>query len=94
VRALALVAVTLLLAGCGGAKARVTHHQPRIVDRLSGKAAERVGATACKHLPRGLFPANASKSARIAAVRSYLQSHHPTDDVQAMVEGCRAELHL
>jgi hypothetical protein len=85
-RAFVLAAVVLLLAGCGGTKARVTHHQPRIVPRLTGKAAEKVGATACKHLPSSVPKHNAG------ALRAYLQTAHPTDAVNAMLKGCRAEL--
>jgi hypothetical protein len=85
-RVAVLVAAVVLLAGCGaGTKARVTHHQPRIVSRLTGKAAERVGATACRHLP-------ANQSRATGALRAYLQKNHPTDDVTAMLRGCRTEL--
>ena len=86
----ALTAAVLLLAGCGssGAHKSANHHQVRIVARLTGKAAENVGAEACKHLPSSVPRKN------LGAIRAYLQSAHPTDDVNAMVKGCRAELHL
>ena len=96
-RTLALIAVVFLLAGCGGSSGAhkdANHHQARIVARLTGKAAERVGAEACARLPRGTLPNNASTQDKVAALRAYLQSHHPDDDVAAMVKGCRAELHL
>ena len=95
--ALALASAVLLLGGCGGSSGvhkQANHHQPRLVARLTGKAAERVGATACRRLPQGTLPANASTSDKIAALRAYLQTHHPTDSVQAMLRGCRAQLRL
>jgi hypothetical protein len=86
--AAALFAVVLLLAGCGsssGAHTSANHQQPRIVARLTGKAAERVGREACTHLPSSVPRTN------LGAIRAYLQTNHPTDDVNAMVKGCRAE---
>ena len=96
-RAVLLTVSVLALAGCGGsagAHRDANHHQARIVARLTGKAAERVGATACKRLPVGTLPQQASTADKVAALRAYLQSHHPTDSVPAMLKGCRAELHL
>jgi hypothetical protein len=96
-RALGLLAVVFLLAGCGGssgAHKKATHQQPKLVARLTGKAAEKIGATACRHLPNGTLPANASVQDKVAALRAYLQAQHPTDDVDAMVKGCRSELDL
>jgi hypothetical protein len=94
--ALLLAATVLLLAGCGGGtKQRVANHQqPQLVARLTGKAAEKVGATACRHLPQGTLPASSSTDDKIAALRAYLQRVHPGDSVQAMVKGCRRELNL
>jgi hypothetical protein len=89
-RATALLALTLLLAGCGASGARTTAHkhtQPRLVQHLTGKAAERIGAEACKRLPPGT-------PHTVAGLRAYLQTAHPTDSVPAMLRGCRAQLHL
>ncbi len=86
--AAALAAAAFLLAGCGsssGAHKTANHHQPQIVARLSGKAAEKVGAVACRHLPTG-------QARDAGALRAYLQKNQPTDDVTAMLKGCRAEL--
>jgi hypothetical protein len=89
-RTTALLTLTLLLAGCGASGARTTvhkHAQPQLVQHLTGKAAERVGAEACKKLPAGT-------PRTIAGLRAYLQTAHPTDSVPAMLRGCRAHLHL
>jgi undecaprenyl pyrophosphate phosphatase UppP len=90
VRTIAVVALTLIVAGCGASGARTTadkHTQPRLVQHLTGKAAERIGAAACKKLPPGT-------PRTIAGLRAYLQTAHPTDSVPAMLRGCRAQLHL
>jgi hypothetical protein len=95
-RAALTLAAILLLAGCGGStKQKVANHQqPQLVARLSGKAAEKVGAEACKHLPQGTLPSGGSANDKIAAVRAYLQRVHPSDSVESMVRGCRRELNL
>jgi hypothetical protein len=89
-RSVVPVAVAFLLAGCGPSGARTTAHehaQPQIVQHLTGKAAERVGAEACKKLPPGT-------PRTVAGLRAYLQAGHPSDSVPAMLRGCRAHLHL
>jgi len=95
-RALALVAVVILLAGCGGSSgARNTlATTDDALPRLTGNAAEKAGREACKDLPPSTLPENGTRSEKVAALRSYLQSSHPNDDVQAMLKGCRAELKL
>jgi hypothetical protein len=90
VRTAALVAACCLLASCGSGgsahKALRHHQQPKLAQHLTGAAAERIGAEACKRLPTG-------QPRTAASLRAYLQQAHPTDDVAAMLRGCRRELH-
>jgi hypothetical protein len=95
-RRLLVVLIVLAAAGCGGTtakKLKPTRHQPIAVQHLTGKAAERVGATMCKHLPPGTLPAG-DRAAKIGALRAYVQKQHPTDDVGAMLRGCTRALGL
>ena len=89
VRAAAIVAVCCLLAGCGAGggahNVRRNHQQPKLAQHLTGAAAERIGAEACKRLPPGTPHTGGGR-------RAYLQQAHPTDDVAAMLRGCRREL--
>jgi hypothetical protein len=97
-RVLALIAVLLLIAGCGGGSTTGARNTVATTDdalpRLSGKAAEKAGAEACRDLPPATMPEDGTKAEKIASLRAYLQSSHPNDDVQAMLKGCRAELSL
>jgi hypothetical protein len=96
-RRLCPLALVVVLAGCGGSSSahrQATHAQPQLVTRLTGKAAEKVGVAACRHLPQGTLPANATVNEKVAALRAYLQAQHPNDNVAAMLKGCRAQLHF
>jgi hypothetical protein len=90
-----LIALALVLAGCGGSKKNEpTHHQPNLTARATGKTAERVGAQSCKTLPPGTIPQEASRAAKVAALRAYLQNSHPNDSVPAMLRGCLRVRHV
>ena len=94
--ALAFVAVVLLLAGCGGGSGNrnTAATTDDALPRLTGAAAVQAGHEACRKLPPSTLPEQGSKADKIAALRAYLQTSHPNDDVQAMLKGCRAELKL
>jgi hypothetical protein len=62
---------------------QATHAQPKLVAGLTGKAEE-----------KGTLRAHATLNERVAALRAYLQSQHPGDDVAAMLKGCRSELNF
>ena len=95
-RALALLAIAVVLAGCGGSSGtrNTIERTDNASPRLTGQAAENAGRQACTNLPPSTLPENGSKADKIAALRAYLQSSHPNDDVQAMLKGCRAHLNL
>ena len=95
-RALALLTVLLLVAGCGGSSGtrNTVERTDNASPRLTGDAAEKAGREACQDLPQSTLPEDGTRSEKVAALRSYLQTTHPNDDVQAMLKGCRAELNL
>ena len=90
-RALLAATTAVVLAGCGGTttsqKQTPTRQQPIAVQRFSGATAVREGRTICKHLPEGTLP-QGDRSAKVAALRAYVQQAHPTSDVDAMLRGC------
>jgi hypothetical protein len=90
-RAFLVLATVVVLAGCGGTttsqKQTPTRQQPISVQRYTGAAAVREGRTICKHLPDGTLP-QGDRSAKVAALRAYVQQAHPTSDVDAMLRGC------
>jgi hypothetical protein len=85
-----VLALVLVLAGCGGSagkKTTVNHHQPQLVARATGKAAERIGERLCRKLPPGTLPSG-DRDAKVAALRAYLQNVHPTNAIEPMLRGC------